>query len=87
LFPVLVDGDRKPAFLEYLKSNWVGAGEHYPVVIPDQRALDGVPHEIAGALDNARRIAHGEVSLPIHPYLKDDEVAAVIDVCNRWPGR
>jgi dTDP-3-amino-3,4,6-trideoxy-alpha-D-glucose transaminase len=87
LFPVLVDADRKAAFLEYLKANWVGAGEHYPVVIPDQRALDGVPHEIAGALENARRIAHGEVSLPIHPYLRDDEVASVIDVCNRWPGR
>ena len=87
LFPVLVDADRKAMFLEYLKANGVGAGEHYPVVIPDQRALDSVAHEIAAPLDNARRIASSEVSLPIHPYLKDDEVAAVIDVCNRWPGR
>ena len=87
LFPVLVDADRKPAFLEYLKSNSVGAGEHYPVVIPDQRALDGMAHEIKGGLDNARHIANCEVSLPIHPYLKDDEAGAVIDMCNRWPGR
>lgn len=86
LFPVLVDADRKAAFLEYLKTNGIGAGEHYPVLIPDQRAMAKVTHEVAGDLGYARRIAHGEVSLPVHPYLGDDEVATVIDVCNRWGG-
>ncbi len=36
------------------------------------------------ACATARRICASEVSLPIHPYLTDQEVARVIDAVNAW---
>ena len=86
LFPVRVNPERKTDFMRYLRAKEITTGEHYPVVIPDQRALLDVPHEVAGSCATARAIAASEVSLPIHPYLHDDEVEQVIDACNRWDG-
>ena len=85
LFPVLVDPAHKREFMEWLAARGVGSGEHYPILIPDQPAMTGVKFEVVGTLANARRISRSEVTLPIHPYLTEDEVACVIDACNRWP--
>ena len=84
LFPVLVDPGRKADFLAWMHSRGVVCGEHYPVLIPAQPAMAGAAHELAGELSNAARIARGEVSLPVHPYLQEDEIAQVIDACNAW---
>ncbi len=84
LFPVLVDPSRKKDFMGWLNAHEIGCGEHYPIAIPDQPAMAGVAFEVAGQLANARRICRSEVSLPIHPYLRDDEVDRVIDACNTW---
>jgi dTDP-3-amino-3,4,6-trideoxy-alpha-D-glucose transaminase len=86
LFPVRVAAERKPAFLQYARESQVLCGEHYPILIPDQKALCGVPHELAGDCPTAREIARTELSLPIHPYLADEEVEQVIECCNHWRG-
>ena len=86
LFPVRVDAERKQDFLSWLESCGVAAGEHYPIVIPDQAAMRGVAHEVIGDCARARRIARSQVSLPIHPYLKEEEIRRVIDACNQWSG-
>ena len=84
LFPVFVAPQRKQAFMDHLKSSGVQAGEHYPVSIPDQPAMAHVALELAENCETARRIARSEVSLPIHPYLTEDEVSQVIESVNRW---
>jgi len=84
LFPVLVNPDRKPSFLAHLQENRVCYGEHYPILIPHQRALAGADVEVIGGCDTAARISFSAASLPIHPYLSDEEVACVIDICNAW---
>jgi dTDP-4-amino-4,6-dideoxygalactose transaminase len=84
LFPVLVEPERKADFRSYLKQNGIASGEHYPIPIPDQEALNGVEHEAASDLAVATRIARSEVSLPIHPYLSDEEVTRVIEVSNAF---
>ena len=84
LFPVRIAGGRKQEFLQFLKANGIIAGEHYPIAIPDQKALDSVPHEVIGDCARARVIARSEASLPIHPYLRDDEVDQVIAACRQW---
>ncbi len=84
LFPVRISGERKREFLDFLKANGILAGEHYPMVIPDQKAMESSPHETIGDIARARLIASSEVSLPIHPYLKDDEVDRVIEACRKW---
>lgn len=86
LFPVLVDPESKRDFMAWLAGWEIGCGEHYPSSIPDQPAMAEVRFEIIGDLATAQRICRSEVSLPIHPYLQDSEVARVIDACNQWPG-
>ena len=83
LFPVTVSPERKAAFLNYLKENWITPGEHYPIAIPDQPAMAHAPYEEHGC-DAARLLGASEVSLPIHPYMTEEEVEHVIETCNRW---
>ena len=84
LFPVLVPPRRKPAFMEHLRAAGVQPAEHYPVIIPDQPVMAHTVFECADDCATARRIAASEVSLPIHPYLTDEEVARVSDAVNEW---
>ena len=78
LFAVEVtQGDRDELARE-LAAAGVTVGRHYPVVCPDQPACAGAA---AGPLPVARRLAARELSLPIHPYLTDDEVEHVIVTC------
>jgi dTDP-4-amino-4,6-dideoxygalactose transaminase len=55
---------------------------HYPIAIPDQKALRDVPFEAPDGYENARRLCASEVSLPVHPYFTDGEVAEVIAAVN-----
>ena len=41
-------------------------------------------HEVRGELTVARRLADGEVSLPIHPQLSEEDVERVIAAVNGW---
>lgn len=85
LFPVLVDPNLRDDFLAHLSRNGIGAGIHYPATIPDQKAMTKAEFKIsAGGLERARSFCRSEVSLPVHPYLTDDEVSTVINVINRW---
>ncbi len=85
LFPVLVERGQKAKFMQAMKAESILTGEHYPTAIPDQPAMKASKFEIAGnGIDCARAFCSCEVSLPIHPYLQEDEVSAVIDVVNRF---
>ena len=58
---------------------------HYPRIIPDQPAfVEYGLGEIAVDPVNARRLASGELSLPMHPFLTEQEINAVIQACNQW---
>lgn len=84
LYPVEVEGDEAATF-ERLREAGVGVGRHYPFVCPDAPAAAGIGRSI-GELPVARRLAARELSLPIHPYLTDDEVEAVIAACREVAG-
>jgi dTDP-4-amino-4,6-dideoxygalactose transaminase len=85
LFPVLVRQGSRDAFRAHLEANGVQSGLHYPRLITEQRALlDGGRLEILGPLERARAFAEHQVSLPIHPYLMDAEIDAVVQACNGW---
>lgn len=87
LFPVLVAPDRRQSFQDHLQAAGVQSGVHYPRLIPDQDALRGTPFEVVGELTRAKGIADGEVSLPIHPQLTDEEADRVIAAVNGWSAR
>jgi dTDP-3-amino-3,4,6-trideoxy-alpha-D-glucose transaminase len=86
LFPALVAPDRKQAFRRFLASRAVASGEHYPLPIFEQPALLGAPHLMLNPCAVSKSIAVSEVSLPIHPYLTDNEIDRVIETCNEWGG-
>lgn len=85
LFPVEVADDVPGEIAARLRNAGIGVGRHYPFVCPDQPAAAGAGDTIDG-LPVARRLAARELSLPIHPFLEDDEVEAVIAACTEACG-
>jgi len=84
LFPVVVTAAEKRSLLLCLRGNGISAGEHYPILIPDQEGLTGVNSVCFGSLERARSLASREVSLPIHPYMTDAEVDKVLSAISSW---
>ncbi len=85
LFPVLVEPRSRDAFCKYLHDGGVRTGLHYPILITRQRALDDPSSfEILNELTRAEAFAASEVSLPIHAYLRDDEVETIVSRVNGW---
>jgi dTDP-4-amino-4,6-dideoxygalactose transaminase len=83
LFPIFVDPAKRDNARERLRESGVASGVHYPRVIPEQAAMRLSPsYEVVLEPTNARRLAASELSLPIHPFLREDEVQAVIKCCN-----
>lgn len=83
IFPIF--SEKRDALRQHLSRAQIGNSIHYPRIIPDQAALR--PHglfEIAVEPQNARRLAASQLSLPVHPFLEDAEVAMVIDQCNAF---
>ena len=84
LFPVLVREGNRNELLEHLVSGGVQAGIHYPRLATEQPALPPDPDQQRGDLANARRFRDSAVSLPIHPYLRDDEIDRVVARVREW---
>jgi dTDP-3-amino-3,4,6-trideoxy-alpha-D-glucose transaminase len=80
LFPVLAGA----GFIEHMRAREIAVEQHYPTPAMDQPVMQGIPYECFWTLERTRRLCQSEVSLPIHPYLMDEEVAAVIEACNSW---
>ena len=87
LFPVWIDPKRRKHFMDFMKNKKISVAIHYPIAIPDQKALAPVPCEAADSCENARTLCASEVSLPIHPYLTENEVSTVIAAVNAWSER
>lgn len=80
LFPVeVLEGDPADVAAR-LAERGIAVGRHYPFLCPDQPALEGAGKAL-GPLPVARRFVERELSLPIHPYLGNDEIDAVIAAC------
>lgn len=80
LFPVEVVGADPDQVAGRLRERGISVGHHYPFLCPDQPAVAG-RGEALDSLEVARAISRQELSLPIHPYLSDGEMEAVIDAC------
>jgi dTDP-4-amino-4,6-dideoxygalactose transaminase len=85
LYPVEVTAGDPTEVAARLREAGIGVGRHYPFLCPDQQAVTGVGG-IVGELTIARRLAERELSLPIHPYLQDSEVEAVLAACTEVCG-
>jgi len=84
LFPVLVGERLRDQLRDYLESCGILTGIHYPRLICDQAALGKGSWEAAMEPIRACAFVSRELSLPIHPFLTDQEVDTVIAACNAW---
>jgi dTDP-4-amino-4,6-dideoxygalactose transaminase len=80
LFPVEVIGLDPGDIAARLADAGISTGRHYPFVCADQPAAAG-RGEALDPLTTARRLSAAELSLPIHPYLTDENIESVIDSC------
>ncbi|MBM3783533.1 MAG: DegT/DnrJ/EryC1/StrS family aminotransferase [Acidobacteria bacterium] len=78
LFPTRICEGTRETVAAHLKRSQIATAVHYPAIIPSQPAMSGVNHAEFGDLPRARALAATELSLPIHPYMTNDEVARVL---------
>ncbi|MET0231143.1 MAG: DegT/DnrJ/EryC1/StrS family aminotransferase [Rhodanobacteraceae bacterium] len=78
----VVRSGARDALREHLAANGVRTDVHYPIPDHRQRLFDG--RYDALELPVAEALAVSVLSLPCFPELRDDEVDAVVDACNRW---
>jgi dTDP-3-amino-3,4,6-trideoxy-alpha-D-glucose transaminase len=83
LFPVIIEGDRE-RFRKYCLDNKLQTGIHYPLLVSEQQAMKQIPHQVNGNLHQAQVFASQEVSIPIHPYLTDEELEKVAKVIQAY---
>ena len=76
--------DSRSSILEYLKGSGVSCLIHYPFASTQQKALG--PHRVSpGGISKALEHCSTCFSLPIHPFLTDQEVDYVIESVNNVP--
>jgi dTDP-3-amino-3,4,6-trideoxy-alpha-D-glucose transaminase len=84
LFPVRVAGGGRAALMQHLRARDIQSAVHYPKLIPEQQALAATAFQTQGELPVARALCGEELSLPIHPFLTDDQVRRVIEAVHSW---
>lgn len=70
---------RRDRLREHLAAKGIESGVHYPIPVHLQPSYANVPFR-AGGLARSEEIANQELSLPMFPEIRDDEVAAVAKV-------
>lgn len=86
LFPIIVKGkDNRDKLHDYLAENGVGTVCHYPIAPHKQECYVNEPWNIPQlSLPITERLADEELSLPIGPAIKMEEVAEVVELINKF---
>ncbi len=86
LFPIIVKGkDNRDRLHDYLAENGVGTVCHYPIAPHKQECYANETWNIPQlSLPITERLADEELSLPIGPAIKMEEVAEVVKLINRF---
>ena len=64
-------------FVTQLNERGVGAGVYYPRNVFDYECYRSHPRVVIDPVPNATRIADEVVSLPVHPYLSDEDLGTI----------
>ena len=71
---------QRDTFMQYMQDNGIETGIHYPIPPHKQKAYE----YMNVSLPIAERLAQEVVSLPIAPYLTDDDIRHIAEVINRY---
>ena len=87
LFPILVAEGKRDALHDYLEQNGVGTVCHYPIAPHKQECYAKDAWNTPQlSLPITERLADEELSLPIGPTIKKEEVAEVVRLINSFGG-
>ena len=85
LFPILVGGGKRDALQQYLKDNGVGTVIHYPIPPYKQECYAKAEWNMTQlSRPITDQIHDTELSLPIGPTIKEDEVRYIIETINKF---
>lgn len=70
----VIQTEKRDELKAFLKERAIGTSIHYPMILPDMK-----PYLIEGDFYNARHSAKCGLSLPLNPYLKEEEVGIIIE--------
>jgi dTDP-4-amino-4,6-dideoxygalactose transaminase len=79
----VITSERRNELQAHLERQQVQTLIHYPVPIHDQKPCRGVARD-SGGLKNSERHSSTCLSLPCHPQMTDNDVAAVISAVNSF---
>jgi dTDP-4-amino-4,6-dideoxygalactose transaminase len=82
IFPVL--STRRDELRRYLGNRGVETGIHYPIPAHLQPAYSHLGLQVA-SLPHTERICREVLSLPMHPYLRNEDVASVVESIRALP--
>jgi dTDP-4-amino-4,6-dideoxygalactose transaminase len=77
----VVRTQHRDAFMQYMRNNGIATGIHYPIPPHKQEAYKAYN---TLSLPLTEQLANEVVSLPIAPYLTDEDVAYIAQVINRY---
>ena len=84
IFPILVgDGEvDRQELMEYMQEQGSQVGIHYPICIEETGAYSELGKKMNSPITrtNADRL----VSLPIHPFMSNDDTERVVHILNQW---
>jgi len=78
----VVKSNNRDKLMNHLTKNGVETLIHYPLPINKQKAFLKMGN---GTYKNADKITKQILSLPINPWLKDDEINSIIEIINSLP--
>ena len=85
LFPIIVCNGKRDALHDYLEQNGVGTVCHYPIAPHKQECYAKAEWNVPQLqLPITERLADEELSLPIGPAIKKNEVATIIRLVNEF---
>lgn len=69
----VIQTTRRDELKKYLIENGIGTSIHYPHILPEMK-----PFSSEGAFPNARNLSEQGLSLPLNPWMKEEEIEYVI---------
>lgn len=77
----VVKTSRRDELRKFLAEKGIGTAIHYPQIIPDMK-----PYQIDGDFSNARAFSNEGLSLPLNPWLGEEEVIEVVKAMKTFFG-
>jgi dTDP-3-amino-3,4,6-trideoxy-alpha-D-glucose transaminase len=71
----------RDSLMSHLKQCGIQSAIHYPILISEQEALNGME---TCPTPRAKEMTGHALSLPVHPYLHDSEIERVVKAVNGW---